>query len=143
MTPRSSTFLALVGVLLAGIPLPALTAARRPAAAEAPAAETPQQLRPIYATLHCSGTPRELRLLHEGSECLRLSADELRDGWSQDLSLPAAKLIALEIQATWPEGSPRQAVTLELEPEGLPTRSETHWTEPGSNTLHNLFLFAW
>lgn len=32
------------------------------------------------------------------------------------------------LKATWPEGTPDSAITLEVEPDGLETRSETRWS---------------
>ncbi len=142
MSPQRSTLLAFIGVLLAGIPLPALTAARR----EVPpvAGHAPQTSRPAYATLHWSGRPRELRLLLEGQELIHLSGQELSTApWEGELKLPASGIPGVEIIAQWPEGSPPQAATLTLEPEGLPTRQSTQWTDPGSHSLHALFLFTW
>ncbi len=147
MSPRSSTLLALMGVLLAGIPLPALTAARRevPAAAEqAPAA--PAATRPMYAQLQVSGQPQQLELLCEGRQLAQLSAEELAlTPCELELHLPATGMVDIEVLATWAEGEPTaaQAVTLTLEPEGQPAQPCTRWTEPGSSTLHALFNYSW
>ncbi len=143
MTPQRSTLLALIGVLLAGIPLPPLTTARREAAA--PAAESTQAtLRTTYATLHWSGQPVELSLLHEGRELIHLRADELTaTPWEGELTLPPTGQLDVEVSARWPEGGTAQAASLSLEPEGTPLQQSTRWTEPGSNTLHSLFSFTW
>ncbi len=145
MSPRSSTFLALMGVLLAGIPLPALTAARRESPAPEATASAPasQPTRLAYATLHCSGQPLRLRLLHEGRELARLSAAELAEGWSGEVDLPMDGPAFLVVEAAWPEGGGRQAITLVLEPEGLPAQPRTLWTDEGENTLHGTFPFSW
>ncbi len=142
MSPKSSTLLALCGVLLAGIPLPYLTAARR----EAPAVEQQDAAttRPTYATLHWSGRAISLRLLHAGQELAHLGKAELANAPCElELTLPAGQRLALEVEARWPEGSPAQAVTLTLEPEGQSTRTCTQWSEPGTSTLHSLFSFSW
>ncbi len=142
MSPRTSTLLALIGVLLAGIPLPRLTAARR----EAPAVE--QQAAPAphmaYATLRWSGRPLKLHLLHEGRELALLGEDELSLPTCElELPLPATGNLALEITARWAETGQPQAISLTLEPDGLPTQTDTHWTAPDGNNLHSLFLFSW
>ncbi len=144
MSPRTSTILAFIGVLLAGIPLPALTTARREVpTGQEQAQPEPSATRATYATLQCSGKPMGLRLLHEGRELVRLSGNELETPWEAELMLPAHERIALEIEAGWPEGCAVQAVSLTLEPEGLPTQQRTEWTEPGNNTLHSIFSFSW
>ncbi len=142
MSPRNSTLLALVGVLLAGIPLPALTAARREAPAVAES--TPAATRPVYATLHWSGQPTELRLLHAGHELAHLTAAELATTpWEGELMLPAAPMLQVELMAQWPEGEQAQAASLTLEPEGHSAQQSTLWTPPGLNSLHSLFSFTW
>ncbi len=146
MSPRTSTLLALIGVLLAGIPLPALTSARQESAgAEAALCPTPPRERHrTCITLRYSGQPTELHLLHEGRQLAQLTADECPDGlWEAELPLPAHEHLALEIEARWPEDAQPQAVTLILEPEGLPQQQHTEWTEAGSRTLHSLFTFSW
>ncbi len=145
MTPRCATTLALIGVLLAGIPLPALTLARRGETAPvAPVAAAPRSSRPVYATLHWSGHPTELRLLHEGRELLCLSGESLATSpWEGEWALPATSSLDIEVLATWTEGKQAEAVSLTLEPEGQPGQQRTHWAEPGSGSLHNLFSFLW
>ncbi len=143
MSPQRSTLLALLGVLLAGIPLPALTAARQQPA-EPPAEERPAVTRGTYATLQCSGHPLRVRLLHEGRELANLCPAEAADlPCELELNLPERNELLLEVEVRWPEGCPPQAATLSLEPDGLPTQQHTEWTEPGSDTLHALFPFSW
>lgn len=49
-----------------------------------------------------------------------------------DASLPSPKDgVDVFVKATWPEGTPETAVTVELEPDGLATRSETRWSADG------------
>ncbi len=43
--------------------------------------------------------------------------------------------------ATWPEGTPDTALTVELEPEGFDTRSETRWSSGGE--LNEVLTFTW
>jgi hypothetical protein len=45
------------------------------------------------------------------------------------------------LSATWPEGTPDTSLTLELEPDGLATRSETRWSTAGS--LDEVITFIW
>jgi hypothetical protein len=45
------------------------------------------------------------------------------------------------LEATWPEGTPETAVTVELEPDGLDMKSETRWSEVGE--VSDLLTFHW
>lgn len=45
------------------------------------------------------------------------------------------------LAATWPEGTPDTAITLELAPDGLESRSETRWSSGGS--LDEVLTFDW
>ncbi|MFO1482934.1 MAG: hypothetical protein U1F71_06155 [Verrucomicrobiaceae bacterium] len=45
------------------------------------------------------------------------------------------------LTATWPENTPDTALTLEIEPDGLDSRSETRWSSSGS--LDEVISFAW
>ncbi len=147
MSPRSSTLLALALVLAAGIPLPALTGARPSAAADAAAEAPPAEeaaVRATYVSVQFSGQPTALVLRFEGRELARLpQADAAAQCWETELVLPAAATLALEVEATWAEGGEARAVTVTLEPEGLPARSCTQWSEQGTATLHRLFPFSW
>ncbi len=145
MSPKSSTLLALVGVLLAGIPLPALTGARREASAAAALAAPASPTRLTYATVQCSGQPVGLSLLHEGRLLAELTAEQLAASPVElELLLTTTGSLELEVTAAWAEGeSAPQAVSLTLEPEGQPTRQDTQWTPPGEHTLHSLFSFSW
>lgn len=58
------------------------------------------------------------------------------------ISLPSAKDgVDVFLKATWAEGTPDTSITLELEPDGLATRSETRWSADGS--LDEVITFVW
>ncbi len=142
MSPRSSTLLALIGVLLAGIPLPALTTARRETTSRAEDASPLSST--VYLSVQCSGHPSSLRLLHEGREIAFFNEDTLSHmPCETEWKLPASSSLELEVSASWPEVSQAQAVTLTAEPDGLPQRQCTQWTQPGGNVLHRIFTFTW
>ncbi len=143
MSPRSSTLLALACVLLAGLPLPALTAARQATPTATIQPDAPAQRR-VFISLQCSGAPTSLSILHEGHLIARLSAEELATScWEGEATLPDCSLLELEVEATWASSPTAQAVTLTLEPERLATRSHTEWAPPGESNLHTLFSFVW
>jgi hypothetical protein len=59
-----------------------------------------------------------------------------------DAPLPSTKDgVDVFVKATWPEGTPDTAVTVELEPDGLATRSETRWSSSAS--LDEVMTFEW
>ena len=137
MSPRATFFLTLLGVLLAGAPLPWLTGAEEttePVAAEP--AQTDRQ--PVYASLRATGRPEKLQLRLHG-ELLAEVAGDLP--WEGDLLLPVGcNATDIEVEAVWPE-SGEQAVTLTLEPDGREACSCTRWAEAG--TMHDVFNFVW
>ncbi|MEZ5386137.1 MAG: hypothetical protein R3F13_11545 [Prosthecobacter sp.] len=45
------------------------------------------------------------------------------------------------LAATWPDDTPDTAITLEIEPDGLESRSETRWSSAGS--LDEVITFIW
>lgn len=45
------------------------------------------------------------------------------------------------LAATWPEGTPETAVTVELEPESFETRSETRWSS--GTQMEEVLTFTW
>ncbi len=45
------------------------------------------------------------------------------------------------LSATWPDGTPDTALTLEIEPDGLEARSETRWSSAGS--IDEVITFIW
>ena len=59
-----------------------------------------------------------------------------------DASLPSVKDgVDVFLSATWAEGTPDTSITLELEPDGLASRSETRWSSGGS--LDEVITFEW
>jgi hypothetical protein len=47
----------------------------------------------------------------------------------------------LEVTATWPPGTPDTALTLEIEPDGFETRSETRWSSTAA--LNEIITLNW
>ncbi len=45
------------------------------------------------------------------------------------------------LSATWPEGTPDTSITLEVEPDGLASRSETRWSSAGG--LDEVITLEW
>lgn len=137
MSPRAAFFLTLLGVLIAGAPLPWLTGAAEPAVPAA--AETESAARQaVYATLRATGKPEKLQLRLHG-ELLAEVAGDLP--WEGELLLPEGDEASdIEVEAVWSEPG-EQAVTLTLEPDGRDACSSTRWAENG--TMHDVFHFVW
>jgi len=47
----------------------------------------------------------------------------------------------LMLDVTWPEGTPETAVTIDLEPDGLDTKSQTRWSTGGQ--LREILSYIW
>lgn len=58
----------------------------------------------------------------------------------QDLDIPAEG-IEFIVSAEWSEGTPDTALTLELEPDGLDSKSETRWSS--GNQMTEVISFQW
>lgn len=59
-----------------------------------------------------------------------------------EVSLPALDHgVDIFLAATWPEGTPDTALTLEIEPDGFEVRSETRWSSSGG--LDEVITFTW
>lgn len=59
---------------------------------------------------------------------------------NQDLDIPAEG-IEFIVSAEWPEGTPDTVLTLELEPDGLDSKSETRWSS--GNQMTEVISFQW
>jgi hypothetical protein len=62
------------------------------------------------------------------------------------LEIPTEMIIPAEgldlmLEASWPEGTPETAVTIDLEPDGLDTKSHTRWST--STQLHESLPYIW
>ncbi len=57
-------------------------------------------------------------------------------------ALPSVKDgVDVFLSATWADGTPDTSITLELEPDGIASRSETRWSSAGS--LDEVITFEW
>jgi hypothetical protein len=57
-------------------------------------------------------------------------------------ALPSVKDgVDVFLSATWADGTPDTSITLELEPDGFASRSETRWSSAGS--LDEVLTFVW
>ncbi len=135
--PIQIFFLVLTFVVLA-IPLTQLTGTTTPAKAaavkvvEEKSVKTLVRLRYAHkpVTLSVKIADKELIAGVAGSPIeLTATLPSVKDG------------VDVFLSATWAEGTPDTSITLELEPDGLASRSETRWSAAGS--LDEVITFEW
>ncbi len=143
MTPLTRFLLTLAGVLIAGIPLVSLTMPRANEAA--PQVHPQQQSKPLrtFLSLRYTGTPLSGTLRLE-DEIIAEIAPTAPSPHECFINLPANTQVAdIEVEIHWPENAPENAVTLTMEPQGKPARSETQWTGSNGSLLHSIFTLSW
>lgn len=123
-----------IGFALLAMPLAHLTSAR-PATSTAAETSSPSTT-PTLIRVRFAHVPQSVSLKHDGRELLPASSIEFR----AELTIPPDG-IELFLTATWPAGTPDTAITVELEPDGLETQSQTRWSNGGS--LAEPLLFHW
>lgn len=126
---------------LFAIPLAQLTFARHETVmvkTEAPA--TPSAQTGLLLRLRFAHVPKSLSLKMGDRELIPsapvASPLEIRS----EMIIPAEGLDLL-LEVSWPEGTPETAVTIDLEPDGLETKSHTRWST--GTQLHESLPFLW
>ena len=88
-----------------------------------------------------------VRFVHKPENLsLKLGDRELveKADWDDNAVEFTAKLplhAEIVVKADWPYGAPDQALTIEIEPDGLDGRSVTHWSAAGS--MKEIYSFKW
>lgn len=144
MTPLTRFLLTLVGVLLAGVPLVYLTLPQQGSEIpeQAPTQQPTQSLR-TFLSLRYTGMPHSAALRYE-DETIAEIAPGARSPYECFIDLPADTRTAdIEVEIHWPENSQENAVTLTMEPQGRPARTETQWTGRNGSLLHSIFSLTW
>ena len=146
MSPRVRFLFTLMGVLLAGFPLLWLTLPSEHEATPetAPTTEaTASKHTQAYLNLRFTGKPESI-ILRYGDDWHAEFPTGTTSPCETTIRLPA-ELTALDIEAEilWAQDSPENAVTLTVEPNGLPTKTDTQWTGPDGSMLHTIFSFSW
>lgn len=139
MSPRLTFTLTLLGVLLAGVPLVALTGKRTAAPQETASAVVPQETCCMLAEMRFDGAPTSLRLLHLGHELAAMPAGT-ESPWVTEIALPP-HTAELELQAEWPDAT-QHAVNITLT-HGGESATDTQWSDPAATSLHTLFTLPW
>lgn len=140
-TPLRQFFPTLGVVLLLGFFLYSMTAAT-PGAQEAdrpaPAAQAADV--PTVITIRCAHRPESLSVSCGGRILWHSGTPGLHEEVECGLPLEDGS-VTLTVSARWPEGTPDTPVTLELEPEGRPSASDTRWSFGPS--LNDSYSFSW
>jgi hypothetical protein len=121
------------------VPLVSLTSARKAVAASK--VEQASSLHATHLRLRVAHTPKVISLKTGerdllGDIALNGSIIETK----AEIAIPSDG-IEFILSAEWPEGTPDTALTLEIEPDGLDTKSETRWSL--GNTLTEVISFQW
>lgn len=126
---------------LFAIPLAQLTFARHETVmvkAEAPT--TPSAQTGVLLRIRFAHVPQALSLKQGARELIPsgplVSPLEIQTG----MTIPAEGL-DLMLEASWPDGTPETAITIDLEPDGLDTKSHTRWST--GTQLHESLPFLW
>jgi hypothetical protein len=134
-----------VAFVLLAIPLSRLTFARPneiPAMSAKVEKETVATM-PVFIRVRLAHVPTSLSLKVDGRELL---SPEQQKPTDTKISLDAELVIPAEglefaATATWPEGTPSTALTLDLEPSEKENRSLTNWSI--GNKLSAAYVFHW
>ncbi|CAN5874418.1 hypothetical protein BH11VER1_BH11VER1_30470 [soil metagenome] len=126
---------------LFAIPLAQLTFARHETVmAKTEAPTTPSDQTGVLLRLRFAHVPKSLSLKLGDKELIPsiplVSPLEIRTA----MALPADGMDLL-LEASWPEGTPETPVTIDLEPDGLETKSHTRWST--GTGLHESLPFLW
>lgn len=96
---------------------------------------------PVLVRLRFAHPPLTVSLMQgdeELAEKLDLSVSPVEFKAGMEVSHDGNELI---VSATWPEGTPETALTIELEPDGFETLSETRWSSGAE--LNEVLTFTW
>ncbi len=147
-SPVLHVLLFLLAFAMLALPLSHLTFARPAAGLEAvDAPETPAGREvPVVIRVRLAHLPVSLSLKLDNQEELLPPAEKKPARgvieFERTITIPAEG-IEIFTTATWPDGTPDTAVTIELEPRAdLASRSVTQWTEGGTE-LSVPFTFSW
>jgi hypothetical protein len=139
-SPPLQLALILIGFLLLGIPLVALTSGRETMPAPVAALTTSYSV-PTLVRVRWAHRPTTLSLWVNGKPLLAPLdlALPMIEGQAE-LLLPKEG-IEIALKAEWPAGTPDTAVTLELEPDERDAQTQTRWSSTGK--LAEIIPFQW
>ena len=139
-TPPVQLAFLLLGFFLLAVPLVQLTHGRtEPVAAARPVATG--EGRQVFIRARYAHQPVKLLVKHGADDLLpqpdlAVSPVEGR----AKIEIPQAGL-ELSVQAEWPAGTPDTALTIEVDPDALESRSQTLWSQDGR--IEDTMFFSW
>lgn len=144
-SPPLHLLLALLGFALFAIPLARLTFARpevqHPASENAEPIAKPGQMK-CHITIHALPVPASLSLKAGGTETVNGLPAALSSAMEFDTELPIAHdTLELLVGATWPQGTGNAAITIDIEPDGHDSQSQTRWASGAE--LAEVLTFKW
>jgi hypothetical protein len=129
-----------LGFLVLAWPLIQLTSSGPAVAAQKVEQAEPQAATPCLLRVSYAHPPQSLSLKLGKRELLSTTGSGGLTEFQAELPL-AKEGLELQVTAQWPAGTPRTALTVELEPDGLDAQSQTRWTDSGD--MDELLLFLW
>lgn len=138
--PPIQIFLLVLTFVVLAVPLSHLTGTTTPAKAAEPVkvAEETKSVKALVRVRYAH-RPATLSVKIGEKEVIGTIEDSPME---VDAYLPSPKDgVDVFVKATWPEGTPDSAITLEVEPDGLATRSETRWSSAAS--LDEVITLEW
>ena len=109
-----------------------LTSDRAPAVADAGPVEVaqPVELTPTTIRMQFAHAPKEVVVKHAEDSTLRFDVSGRDTSIGTELQMDLSdRALEMPVTVTWPEGTPRTAVTITIEPDGLDAREVTFWSE--------------
>lgn len=138
-SPPIQIFLLCLAFTLLAVPLSQLTGTNTQAKPVAKAAANAEKSRGARLRVRYAHRPATLSVKIDDKE---LAGDITTSPVEMKTTLLAAeKGVDVFVEASWPEGTPSTALTLEMEPDGLETRAETRWSSDAA--LNEVVPFAW
>lgn len=139
--PPIQIFLLCLAFIVLAVPLSHLTGSSTQDRPTLPAAvkSTAQPSTSAWLRLRYAHPPAKLSIKVADKELVTALAAS-----PMELKVPLTAIrqgVDVFLSATWPEGTPDTALTLEVEPDGLESRGETRWSSGGS--LDEVLTFAW
>lgn len=127
-----------LGLAAVAVPLILLTSGQaKQAEREAPRTTA----RVVRADVNCrfAHKPRFINLSVGDKTLVRIDQPE-NSPVSREIHLAPEEGLELKLEATWPEGTPETALTVEIVPDEFDARAETRW---GEGTLSEILSFVW
>jgi len=137
-SPPIQLFLLVLAFGLAGVVLARLTGNE---VKEGPKAVKKVEKSKMTLRLSWAGKLEKLSLKHEERELasgVDLSADEAEIEIEAEVAKTGLELF---LDAKWADGTPKTALSIELEPDGQETRTQTRWTTEAA--VNDLLVFTW